>query len=169
MPTPIRKHYDQISEHPIIYLRLQVAHVALRYGVRYHSIGFWVIAGTILLLICLGGSFNYMKTAAEPTYGPAPDFLLVDGGADLSKADTPGLSTTKDMFWASVVVLVCVGVTDYAWILAIAAALYVAVEGYITNIHPMISAMRGMADPAPKVQGERAAQRAQRRRGKRVS
>lgn len=142
--------------------------MALRYGLRYQSSGFWVVVGSMILVLALFGSFRYLQKAAEPTYGPAPDFPLVEGGADLAKA-SPGLSTMKDVFWASAIVLVLLGLSDYAWILVIAGIVYVAVLGYTYYIKPMIGGMGASSTGHNSdSQQQRAAQRSQRRKIKRA-
>lgn len=121
-----------------------------------------------MLVICMGGSYHFLQKAAEPSYGPGPDFLLIDGGADLAKL-SPGLSAIKDLFWASGITLVLVGLTDYAWILAVIAAIYVAIDIYKKYIYPVIGGMGGSTgDSTSSAKQERAAQRSQRRKIKRM-
>lgn len=146
---------------------MQAAHLILRYGFRFQSTGFWIVVGSLLLMLCLGGAYKHLQSAAEPTYGPAPDFLLVDGGADLTKPGS-GVSAVKDVFWASAIILVLVGLTDYAWILAVIVPVYAAVEGYRTYIRPMMGGMGEASTGKSSIaQQDRAAQRAQRRKMKR--
>jgi len=146
---------------------MQATHVLLRFVLRFHTSGFWILVGSILLMVCLGGSFRYMQKAAEPTYGPAPDFHIVDGGADLTRPAS-GLSAVKDVFWASAIILVLVGLTDYAWILAAIVPIYAMVEVYRKYVKPMMGAMgSGNQAGTSSPQHGRAAQRSQRRKMKR--
>jgi hypothetical protein len=148
----------------------QVVHVIVRYIMRYQSTSGWSFVGSALLSGCLAVAYRYLQQAADPTYGPPPEFQLIDAGADLTKPNG-AQSSAKDLLWSAVILLPLVAITQYAWIVAAVVPVYAGYMMY-KKFAPMLGVGgQGQAqgtDANQTAKQERAAQRSQRRRMKRL-
>jgi hypothetical protein len=128
---------------------LQLIHVGVRYCVRYASVTWWTFLGSAVLCGCLIVAYQYLKKAAEATYGPPPEFRLVDAGADITRPSA-ALSVAKDLLWSAVILLPLVAITDYAWFVAAIVPIYAGVVAW-QKFSPMLRQMRAgpESDTAP--------------------
>lgn len=141
---------------------MQIVHVGFRYFFRYASVGGWTFIGSAALCGCMALAYQHLKKAAEATYGPPPEFQLVDAGADLSKPSS-ALGVAKDLLWSAVILLPLVAVTDYGWFVAAVVPVYAGVTAW-KKLAPMLG-RGGSADaetaPGP---GNRKQKRAEMRK-----
>lgn len=144
--------------------RVQALHVVFRYLLRYGTSGTWTVLGTGLGAATLAIAYQLLARAAEATYSEKGE--LIDGGADLTKP-SPQTGLAKDVLWASVILMPLVGLTDYAWLLALGVPAFVAWQLYQT-FSQGFGAMQGMGGGAEKPRSAKAEKRAERRRVKRI-
>lgn len=111
-------------------------------------------------------AYQHLKNSAEATYGPPPEFQLVDAGADLSKPSS-ALGIAKDLLWSAVILLPMVAVTDYGWFVAAVVPVYAGVTAW-KKFSPMLGGGGASADAEPEPgPGNRKQKRAEmRKKGK---
>lgn len=115
-----------------------------------------------MLCGCLGLAYQHLKNAAEATYGPPPEFQLVDAGVDLSKPSS-ALGVAKDLLWSAVILLPLVAVTDFGWFVAAVVPIYAGVTAYKT-FSPMLGQGSGSDAPPAPGPGNRKQKRAEARK-----
>ena len=74
-------------------------------------------------------------TVAEPSYNA--EWEIIDAGEDLSKS-SPTTANIKDLLWATVILMLLAGVTDYAWLLALFMPVYAGYAMFGKLLGPMM-------------------------------